>query len=166
VGGASERYSIRPDLMVLGKALANGFPLAAVGGTRDVMAAATRTWISSTLATEFVSLAAAQATLQVMAGRNVPAHLEKIGSRLLDGLQRLHRDHPDLVSGVGGIPQMCFLLYADDMVSRTVTAACAHSGLLFKRSAYNFVSLAHEPATIDRTLALLGEALSTVAKPA
>jgi glutamate-1-semialdehyde 2,1-aminomutase len=166
VGGASERYSIRPDLMVMGKALANGFPLAVVGGRREVMVAASRTWISSTLATEFVSLAAARATLQVMANRSVPTHLRKMGSRLLDGLHRLHRDHPDLVAGVGGIPEMCFLHYADDTVARTVTAACAHSGLLFKRSAYNFVSLAHEAATIDRTLELLGEALSTAAKPA
>src|SRR6266566_805059 len=52
IGGAAERYGVRPDLAVLGKALANGFPLAAVGGRADLMAAATRTWISSTLATE------------------------------------------------------------------------------------------------------------------
>ena len=32
VGGACERYGIRPDLVVMGKAIANGFPLAAVGG--------------------------------------------------------------------------------------------------------------------------------------
>ncbi|HEX6407661.1 MAG TPA: aminotransferase class III-fold pyridoxal phosphate-dependent enzyme, partial [Gemmatimonadales bacterium] len=95
VGGAGERYGIRADLTVLGKALANGFPLAAVGGRRAVMAAATRTWISSTLATEFVSLAAAQATLQLMVSRRVPAHLRQVGSRLLEGLQRLHLEHPE-----------------------------------------------------------------------
>ncbi|MFL5472671.1 MAG: aminotransferase class III-fold pyridoxal phosphate-dependent enzyme [Gemmatimonadales bacterium] len=166
IGGAGERYGIRADLTVMGKALANGFPLAAVGGRRDVMAAAMRTWISSTLATEFVSLAAALATLQVMVSRRVPAHLQQVGGGLLEGLHRLQREHPDLVNGVGGIPEMCFLHYADDTVSRSVTAACAHAGLLFKRSAYNFVSLAHDRATVDRSLAVLAEALSTVAKPA
>ena len=55
VGGACERYRIRPDLVVMGKAIANGFPLALVGGRTDVMAGVSRTWISSTLATEFVS---------------------------------------------------------------------------------------------------------------
>jgi glutamate-1-semialdehyde 2,1-aminomutase len=59
IGGAAERYQIKPDLVVLGKALANGFPLAAVGGKREVMEQVRRTWISSTLATEMVSLAAA-----------------------------------------------------------------------------------------------------------
>jgi glutamate-1-semialdehyde 2,1-aminomutase len=166
VGGASERYGIRPDLVVMGKALANGFPLAAVGGRSDIMAGVARTWISSTLATEFVSLAAAQATLRAMVSLGVPDHLSKVGSRLLSGLRGLHHEHSDLVTGVGGIPEMCFLQYGDDTVSRAVTAACAQNGLLFKRSAYNFVSLAHQESIIDHTLEQLREALSAVAKPA
>jgi glutamate-1-semialdehyde 2,1-aminomutase len=166
VGGASQRYRIRPDLVVMGKALANGFPLAAVGGRSHVMAGVGRTWISSTLATEFVSLAAAKATLQVMIGLDVPGHLHRVGSRLLAGLKRLHHDYPELVSGVGGIPEMCFLQYGEEAVSRAVIAASVQSGLLFKRSAYNFVSLAHQEPVIDRSLELLHEALSAVTKPA
>jgi glutamate-1-semialdehyde 2,1-aminomutase len=166
VGGACERYGVRPDLTVMGKALANGFPLAAVGGTREVMSAAVRTWISSTLATEVVSLAAARATLEIMVDERVPNHLHQIGRRLLQGLELLRQEHSDLVTGVGGIPEMCFLHYENELVSRSVTAACAHAGLLFKRSAYNFVSLAHEAPTVDRSLEVLREALSTSAKPA
>jgi glutamate-1-semialdehyde 2,1-aminomutase len=166
VGGACERYRIRPDLVVMGKALANGFPLAAVGGSAQAMAGVTRTWISSTLATELVSLAAARATLGVMVERQVPQHLGRVGARLRDGLLRLQQAHPDLVGGVGGIPEMCFLQYVDESVSGAVTTACARSGLLFKRSAYNFVSLAHDEPAIDETLGLLAEALSTVAKSA
>lgn len=166
VGGACERYGIRPDLVVMGKALANGFPLAAVGGRAEVMAGVTRTWISSTLATEFVSLAAARATLDVMVARRVPQHLGRVGARLVKGLVQLQQAHPELITGVGGVPEMCFLQYVDEHASRAVTAGCARAGLLFKRSAYNFVSLSHDEAVIDRTLALLAEALSTVAKPA
>jgi glutamate-1-semialdehyde 2,1-aminomutase len=166
VGGACERYGIRPDLVVVGKALANGFPLAAVGGRRDVMAGVSHTWISSTLATEFVALAAAKATLEVMVDREVPDHLRRVGRRLLNGLTALRHEHPYLVSGVGGISEMCFLQYADEAVSRAVSAACAQAGLLFKRSAYNFVSLAHTDAVVDHSLELIAEALSAVAKPA
>jgi glutamate-1-semialdehyde 2,1-aminomutase len=166
IGGASERYAIRPDLVVMGKAIANGFPLAVVGGKSGVMAEVSRTWISSTLATEFVSLAAAKATLEVMQTQRVTDHLQRVGTRLLNGLRVLAREHPDVVSGVGGIPQMCFLHYGDNSVSHAVTAACAQSGLLFKRSAYNFVSLAHTEPVIDRSLEQLNEALSAVAKPA
>jgi glutamate-1-semialdehyde 2,1-aminomutase len=166
IGGATERYRIAPDLVVMAKAVANGFPLAAVGGRRSVMEGVSRTWISSTLATEFVSLAAAQATLHVMVSAAVPDHLGRVGRRLYGGLRELHQEHPDAVTGVGGIPEMCFLQYGDEAVSRAVTAACAQQGLLFKRSAYNFVSLAHQEAEIDQTIEQLREALSAVAKPA
>ena len=166
IGGACERYSIRPDLVVMGKAIANGFPLALVGGRSSVMAGVNRTWISSTLATEFVSLAAAQATLETMESVPVIDHLQRTGIRLLEGLRSLSKEHAESITGVGGIPQMCFLHYSDEAVSQAVTAACTRSGLLFKRSAYNFVSLAHDEVVVDRSLELLAEALSAVTKPA
>ncbi len=166
VGGACERYGIRPDLVVMGKALANGFPLAVVGGRSEVMATVSRTWISSTLATELVSLAAARATLDVMVAQRVPEHLRRVGGRLFEGLASLQRKHPQIVTGVGGIPEMCFLQYAGEDGSRSVTAECARARLLFKRSPYNFVSLAHDEPVIDRTLGLLDEALSAVAESA
>ncbi len=161
LGGGSERYGIGPDLVVLGKALANGFPLAAVGGRADVMAGVSRTWISSTLATEWVALAAARATLAVVVDQRVPAHLGRVGARLLAGLASLAHRHPSLLAGVEGIPEMCSLAFRSDAASRAVAAAAARRGLLFKRSPYNFVSLAHDEAAVDRVLDLLDDACAT-----
>jgi len=160
VGGAAERWGVRPDLVVLGKALANGFPLAAVGGRADLMQEATRTWISSTLATESVALVAARATLEVFETAQVCAHLHQVGTGLLHGLHRLQRLRPDVVTGVSGVAEMCFFQFASEERSRAVAAGCARRGLLFKRTAYNFVSLAHDAAMIDRTLAILEEVLT------
>jgi glutamate-1-semialdehyde 2,1-aminomutase len=162
LGGGTERYGIAPDLAVLGKAIANGFPLAVVGGRAAVMAGVAHTWISSTLATEWVALAAARATLAEIVARDVPRHLSRVGAHLLAGLQHLAARHPSVITGVGGLPEMCFLQFRDDAVSRSLAAAAARRGLLFKRSAYNFVSLAHDETIIDRTLGLLEEALSTL----
>ena len=54
---------------------------------------------------------------------------------------------PGGASRVAGIPQMCYLRYADDAAPRSdVATECARRGLLFKRTAYNFVSLAHDDA--------------------
>jgi glutamate-1-semialdehyde 2,1-aminomutase len=164
IGGGCERYGIRPDLVVMGKAMANGFPLAAVAGRSDVMDAVSRTWISSTLATETVSLAAARATLAVMTEAGVPGHLTRVGTRLLEGLHALAAGHERLVARAAGLPEMCFLEYRDEPLSGRVAVACAERGLLFKRSAYNFVSLAHDDAIVDRTLAILNDALSSVAR--
>jgi glutamate-1-semialdehyde 2,1-aminomutase len=164
VGGGCERYGIRPDLVVIAKAVANGFPLAAVGGRREVMDLIGRTWISSTMATEWVSLAAAKATLGIMCEAKVPSHLARVGSRLLDGFRSLATRHPGLVIGAAGIPEMCHLEFRDEPLSGRVAVACAERGLLLKRSAYNFVSLAHDDAAVDRALAILDDALSSVAR--
>jgi glutamate-1-semialdehyde 2,1-aminomutase len=165
VGGAAERYGVRPDLVVLGKALANGFPLSAVGGRAELMAGAARTWISSTLATEGVALAAARATLDVFVRERVCEHLHRAGTRLLHGLHTLQRSHPAAVTGVAGLAEMSFLHFASEERSRAVAVGCARRGLLFKRTAYNFVSLAHDDATIDRTLAILDEVLTAARTP-
>ena len=162
LGGAAERYGVRPDLVVLGKAMANGFPLAAVGGRADLMSGVAHTWISSTLATESVALAAARATLQVTVAEGVCAHLHQVGTQLLHGLHRLQHRYPHAVTGVAGVAEMCFLNYASEEVSRSVARGCAARGLLFKRTAYNFVSLAHDESTVDRTLAVLEEVLGGV----
>jgi len=161
IGGAVERYGVdpKPDLVVIGKALANGFPLAAVGGRADVMSGTSRTWISSTLATEGVALAAARATLDVFEREDVCGHLHRIGTRLLHGLHELQRRNPDTIAGVAGIAEMCFLHCATDDIARRLALGAARRGVLFKRTAYNFVSLAHDEGTVDRTLEILGAAL-------
>ncbi|HLZ45020.1 MAG TPA: aminotransferase class III-fold pyridoxal phosphate-dependent enzyme [Gemmatimonadales bacterium] len=166
IGGAVARYGLRPapDLVVLGKALANGFPLSVVGGRKDLMAAVNRTWISSTLATESVALAAARATLAVFERENVCEHLHRVGTRLLHGLHELRRRHAGLVTGVAGLAEMCFLHYATDELSRAAAQRAAEQGLLFKRTAYNFVSLAHDEGTVDRTLDILGASLQQLQK--
>ncbi len=162
VGGGTQRYGIRPDLVVLGKAIANGFPLAVVGGRRAVMAGVTRTWISSTLATELVSLAAARATLELVERERVPTRLHQLGTRLLEGFRSLQARYPHLLTGVGGVPQMCFLQFADEAVSRTMARGAADRGLLFKRSAYNFVSLAHSETLVDQALAVLEDVVGGI----
>jgi glutamate-1-semialdehyde 2,1-aminomutase len=161
IGGAAERYGIVPDLMVIGKACANGFPLAAVGGRADLMAAVHRTWISSTLATESVALAAALATLEVFEREQVCAHLHQVGTELLHGLHRLQHHHRHVLTGVGGVAEMSFFHYVNEDVSRAVAAGCARRGLLFKRTAYNFVSLAHGAADVAFTLGVLEEVLKS-----
>jgi glutamate-1-semialdehyde aminotransferase len=164
-GGAAERYNIDPDLVVLGKALANGFPLAAVGGRRDVMEQARRTWISSTLATESVSLAAAEAKLSVVLEAGLHAHLAQIGRRWRGGLEILAGRFPEVIAGVAGIPEMSFLRFHDEAMGIAVARAAAERGLLFKRTAYNFVSLAHDVPAIDRGLGLLEEACEEACRP-
>jgi glutamate-1-semialdehyde aminotransferase len=158
-GGAVERWSVRPDLVVLGKALANGFPLAAVGGRPDIMGGVARTWISSTLATESVALAAARATVHAIRDEGLPAHVDRVGALLHAGLSELADRHPRLAVAAG-IPAMCHLRFHDDAIGGRVARECLERGLLFKRNAYNFVSLAHDESHVTRCLEVLDEVLA------
>jgi glutamate-1-semialdehyde 2,1-aminomutase len=159
LGGAVERWGVRPDLVVLGKALANGFPLAAVGGRADIMGGVARTWISSTLATESVALAAARATVQAIRDEGLPAHVARVGALLHAGLSDLAGRHPRLAVAAG-IPGMCHLRFRDDAIGGRVARECVERGLLFKRNAYNFVSLAHDATHVTRCLEVLDEVLA------
>ncbi|HEV8198343.1 MAG TPA: aminotransferase class III-fold pyridoxal phosphate-dependent enzyme [Gemmatimonadales bacterium] len=159
LGGAAARWGGEPDLIILGKAMANGFPLAAVGGRAEIMREVRNTWISSTMATEFVSFAAAAATLDVARQVNLPDHLATTGGLLYAGFERLAQARPDRVTSVGGIPEMCHLRFSSDAVSQAVAEGCARRGLLFKRNAYNFVSLAHTAIDIAEALATLDTVL-------
>jgi glutamate-1-semialdehyde 2,1-aminomutase len=152
LGGAGERYGVKPDLAVFGKALANGFPLAVVGGNADIMSALNRTWISSTLATEMVALAAGCATLETMIRERVPETLHRTGAALFEGLALLAERHPHAITAVRGIPEMCYLEFRDETVSSNVAREAARHGLFFKRTAYNFVSTAHADTDIRRAL--------------
>jgi len=61
----SRFYGIEPDLICLGKAIANGMPLAAVGGKYSVMNC-DEYFVSSTYAGESLSLAAAISTMSLL----------------------------------------------------------------------------------------------------
>ena len=150
-GGAAEAWGITPDLAVLGKAMSNGFPLAAVVGRADLMARVRETWISSTLATEYVALAAADAVLDVWEQVDVAGHIARIGTLLMDGLAG---PLGHLATRPLGHPAMNLLRFDDPDRERAVRLGCAERGLLLKRGAYNFPSLAHEDEDVHETLAI------------
>ena len=63
-GGAQELFGVIPDLSTFGKGIANGFPLSAVVGRRDVMIEMEEIFFSGTFGGELLSLAAAKSVLE------------------------------------------------------------------------------------------------------
>lgn len=78
-GGLAEVVGIAPDLAVFSKGMANGFPIAAVVGRRDVMQVWEKCVISSTFGGETASLAAAVACIGVHRREHVTAALAEQG---------------------------------------------------------------------------------------
>lgn len=86
-GGAREKYRVQPDLSCYGKALGNGMPISAVAGHQDIMAEFGEVFISGTYGGEALSLAAARAVLDVIAGTDALAKVAATGERLLSGMR-------------------------------------------------------------------------------
>ena len=83
-GGAHLQYGIYPDMAIFAKALGNGHPIGAVIGTREAMAGAEVSFISSTYWTESVGPTAAIATLGKMKRIDIPGHIAGVGHAILD----------------------------------------------------------------------------------
>jgi glutamate-1-semialdehyde 2,1-aminomutase len=149
-GGFQQASGVTPDLAAFGKALANGFPLAAVCGRAPLMDALKKTWVSSTLASEGGSLAAALAVIDWHEEDDVCAELDRIGGEMRD-----HVSNALKASGLGGISvdginQMWFMKFESPDTERRFVSLAAQHGVLFKRGAYNFPALAHdEDALVD-----------------
>lgn len=163
-GGYQELAGVKPDLAAFGKALANGYPLAAVVGKREVMEAASKTWISSTLAGESMAIAAALAVLDVYEGdEDICAALARVGGAMRSGVEAaVTASGIDGVTLVGLDP-MWFMRFEDAAVERAFLEEAVREGVLFKRGAYNYASLAHdEEETIVEIERAASSALVTI----
>ena len=92
-GGAQQHYGVTPDLAAFGKAVANGYPLAVVGGRKEIMASQYDNFISSTYYSETVSLAAGLATLNEITGKPVLQTINTTGEAMMNGLAEAARKH-------------------------------------------------------------------------
>jgi glutamate-1-semialdehyde 2,1-aminomutase len=148
-GGVQEFLHVRPDLTTLGKAMANGFPLAAVVGRAEIMGAAAGTWISSTAAAESTGLAAAKAVCDWHDRVDVPARLAAIGTGLRDMVAASLEESPWTGVTAHGPPAMWRLEAEIPERLDAFVAGAAREGVLFKRGAYQFAALAHDDKATD-----------------
>lgn len=91
IKGAQYYYSVEPDLCTFGKAMANGFSLAALGGKREIMKLGSIEFeghervflLSTTHGAEMSALAAFLATLDIMKSEPVIEHIWEYGNKLI-----------------------------------------------------------------------------------
>jgi glutamate-1-semialdehyde 2,1-aminomutase len=141
-GGYQELAEVTPDIGVFGKAVANGYPLAAVAGKREIMEAMRKTWISSTLASEATALAAAGAVLDWHEKADIPDSLASIGLDMRTVMSAVIE-----ASGIGGvtvdgIDQMWMFRFDSTERETRFLELAAQQGVLFKRGAYNYPAIA------------------------
>jgi glutamate-1-semialdehyde aminotransferase len=148
-GGYQAYADVTPDLAAFGKAMSNGYPLSAIVGRRDVMEAARRTWISSTLASDAVALAAAAAVLDWHNQAEITESLWSTGAELRKAVgAAIEASGIDGVT-VDGLDPMWLLRFDDAGRERRFLELAAANGVLFKRGAYNYAALAHDEEAVQ-----------------
>ena len=168
LGGAQERFGIRPDMTTLGKIVGGGFPLAAYGGRADIMsrvAPAGPIYQAGTLSGNPVAVAAGLATV-----RHLKAHPE-IYALLEERTARLTAN-PPAGTTVNRVGSMFTFFFGTDHVTDWNSASKSDVGgfgrffhWMLERGVYlapsqfeaGFVSVVHSEADIDRTVAAARE---------
>ncbi len=169
VAGAQGRLGIRPDLSVFAKGLGGGFPVAALGGRRDIMSLVSDGTVSmaGTYSANTIAVAAANAALDELAVPGLYEGLYARCERFYAGLDRILKDArlPAYVVGMGPVLQVWFAehpihnyrdaaRYASHDLFRRWWEGMLDRGILFHPGAFEnlFVSFAHSDDDIDQTL--------------
>ena len=168
-GGAQERFGVVPDLTTLGKGIANGFPLSAVCGRKDIMMEFEEIFFSFTMGGETLSLAAAHAVLSKLKREPVTATMRAQGEKVIAGVTQLIAAHDvghfcsvsgdatwsffNITEANGYSPFDIKTLWLQEMLRRGILTIGTHN-----------ISYAHGDAEVGQLLLAYGEVLPILAK--
>ncbi|MGB7103741.1 MAG: aminotransferase class III-fold pyridoxal phosphate-dependent enzyme, partial [Acidimicrobiales bacterium] len=179
VGGAQAKLGVIPDLTLMAKGLGGGFPVAALGGRREIMDLAThgRVSIAGTYSGNAIAVAAALASMDYLTGEAPYETLYEHSDRLRLGLNTLMQEKglSGSVVGLGPVFQVWF----SDAPIRNYRDAARHAsaeqfrvwfeemldrGVLFHPGHFEnlFLSFAHDTQDIDDTLERASESFDAV----
>lgn len=179
LGGAQQHYRITPDLTVMAKGFGGGFPVAAVGGKKEIMQLVADGTVSmaGTYSGNGIAVSAANATLDVLMAPGIYDGLFARSERLMFGI-RDRMNAAGLQTRVVGIGPL-FQVWFTDSPIRNYRDAVHHArkdqfriwweemmkqGVLFHPDAFEnlFVSFAHDDNDVERTLKAVENALPEV----
>jgi glutamate-1-semialdehyde 2,1-aminomutase len=187
-GGAQELYGVTPDISTFAKALGGGYPIAAFGGSREVMDLEARNEVmhGGTYTANLVALAAANAVLNEMREHRSElwSRLNGFGEQLCVGLGDACREAGlrNIVQGVGPIWHIFFarpdapdlgrirnyreaLAYTSNEVFDRFHTAMMERGVYFHPYHFErwFISTAHDEHDVQQTLEAAADAAEEVA---
>jgi len=178
-GGAREYFNVIPDLSTYAKALANGYPIAAIAGKRELMMhfGPGKVFQSGTYSGNVVSTAAADATLERIQTGDVHRQINSIGNALMRGLKEILTRH-GLPHQIHGAPALFGISFSEKMprdwrelmqivsfkTYESVISYMIENGVLREPFALEpfYLCEAHTTEHVDLTLQLFDEGLKKV----
>lgn len=166
-GGAQELFGVTPDLCAMGKGLANGHPLSAVMGKREIMELCSEIFFSGTFGGENLSLAAAKEVLTLVKSGDITKKLEKTGSKIIKGVSEIIADNNlEHIFSLSGHPSWSFINITQETINQTMLLKTLFLQEMFKRgvlilSTHN-ISYAHSSSDVKELLAAYSETMEII----
>ena len=162
--GSPAYFGYTPDLSCYCKAIANGYPIAAVVGRGELKDAAASVFQTGSFWFSAGPMAAALACLRELKRLEVPARVLKTGTALWSGLQSISADagHELVVSG---IPSMAYLRTEHEAgpgFHQALCGECTRRGLFLTSHHNLFVSAAHTEEDLAQSFEIFADALKAV----
>ncbi|MGH2633880.1 MAG: aminotransferase class III-fold pyridoxal phosphate-dependent enzyme [Tepidiformaceae bacterium] len=162
--GSWEPVGVRPDLSAFSKAIANGYPLAAVVGKDSFREAVRQIFATGSFWFAAVPMAAALATITALRDENALATLAAAGEALRHGLATQAESYGVRIRQTGPV-QMPFLSFAGDtdyQQARLFTSEAAKHGVYLHPRHNWFLSAAHTTEDINDALEVTDAAFAKV----
>jgi glutamate-1-semialdehyde 2,1-aminomutase len=166
LGSSWEPIGVAPDLSAWSKAIANGYPLAAVLGGGAFRDGASRVFVTGSFWFSAAAMAAAAATITALRDEGAIAAMQRHGTRLRDGILGQAAAWGFEVNYTGPV-QMPYLTFRGDrrwaLVSEFAAGAVRRGAFIHPRHNW-FVSAAMTGEDVRRVLAATDEAFGDLRK--
>jgi glutamate-1-semialdehyde 2,1-aminomutase len=163
-GGSWEFLGVEPDLSAWSKGIANGYPLAAVLGNAKVREAVSAVFTTGSFWFSADAMAAAVATLDVLAAGDGVSVMHRRGRQLWDGILGQAAARPIDINLTGHVtmPYVTFRGDTDHELADVFTAACAEQGVFLHPRHNWFLSAAHSERDIEDATKAVGRGFDAV----
>ena len=161
--GSHNAFGFSPDLVCLGKAMANGYPISALVGKASLKDAANKVYFSGTQFFNSAPMAASKATLEELQNLNAIEVMNTNGLKLKDDLSSAAKSF-GLKIKVSGVPSMPYFKIEDQSKDFHVdwTDECLSRGLYLTSYHNHFLSVAHGEAEINEIVRIASEAFEAI----
>lgn len=178
LGGFQKIAGVTPDLTTMGKAMANGFPMAAVAGKKEYMERFNTNpggdvWFAGTFNGHAIGTSATIATMEVMETEPVHNHIFDLGDRMRNGIQEIHErlGVKAYVAGFGSVWTTYFMDFEPknytDLMKNDAEMYVTYRKKLIERGFFkmpmnikrNHISYSHTKEDIDNTLQAIEDVL-------
>jgi glutamate-1-semialdehyde 2,1-aminomutase len=168
LSGVQGHYGVWADIVLVGKAIANGFPLAVVLAPEWARPLSRTARLKGTFNAELVSVAAAIATTDILARPGIIEGLAKMGQRFIDGINVVVTDL-GLTQHIQAVPYrwpcMPYIWFRSDSevagsLKQPFYTSMTSAGHLLLADHMNFMMVAHTEDDVDQTVGAAEQILS------